>query len=288
MSKIEKALNRAREGRGNLQVVPVAGAGVVPPPDTAAGVAPSQGTAMVADSAAHPETIPRMAKSEVRLLGAGVLAQQGIIQPQHSEDPAVQVFRELRTKIIQQSQGKNAVVLVTAVSKGCGASFIAQNLGAAFAFDGGKTALLIDCNLRSPSVHRLLSNAAAPGLTDYFENSGLEIADIIHPVGIARYRVITAGKRREILEEHFTSVKMKRLMDTLRRRYQERFIIMDGPPLTKSADIRILSELADYVLVVARYGRSTNAQIANSLEAISDKKRLGIVFNEEPRIPRIR
>lgn len=275
MSKIEKALSRAREG-GNLQVVPFA------------GTMPSPGTAIVADSAAHPETIPRMAKSEVRLLGAGVLAQRGIIQPQHSEDPAVQVFRELRTKIVQLSQGKNAVILVTAVSRGCGGSFIAQNLGAAFAFDGGKTALLIDCNLKNPSVHRLLANASAPGLTDYFENPDLEIAEIIHAVGIARYRVITAGNRREILEEHFASVKMRRLMDTLRRRYQERFIIMDGPPMSKIADIRILSELADYVLVVARYGRSTNAQIANSLDAISEKKRLGIVFNEEPRIPRIR
>ena len=272
MSKIEKALSRAREERGNLQVLLV----------------PTPGTAMVADSAAHPETIPRMAKNEVRLLGASVLAQRGVIQPQHGEDPAVQVFRELRTKIVQQSQGKNAVILVTGVSKGCGGSFIAQNLGAAFAFDGGKTALLLDCNLKNPSVHRLLGNAEAPGLTDYFENPDLEIAHIIHPVGIARYRVITAGRHREILEEHFTSVKMKRLMDTLRRRYQERFIIMDGPPMSKIADIRILSELADYVLVVARYGRSTNAQIANSLDAISEKKRLGVVFNEEPRIPRIR
>ena len=278
MSKIEKALSRAREGRDNLQVVPVAGAGVVPAP----------GTAIVAGSAAHPETIPRMAKNEVRLLGAGDLAQRGIIQPQLGEDPAVQVFRDLRTKIIQQSQGQNAVILVTSVSQGCGSSFIAQNLGAAFAFDMGKTALLIDCNLKSPSVHKLLANASAPGLTEYFENPDLDIKEIIHPVGIARYRVITAGKRREIIGEHFTSEKMKHLMDTLRRRYQERFIIMDGPPMSKIADIRVLSDLADWVLVVARYARSTNTQIANCLDAISEKKQIGIVFNEEPRFPRIR
>src|SRR5258708_14360094 len=219
MSKIEKALRRAREGRGNLQVVPFAGAGVVPAP----------GTAIVRGSAAHPETIPRMAKTEVRLLGAGDLAQRGIIQPQQGEDPAVQVFRDLRTKIIQQNQGQNAVILVTSVSQGCGSSFIAQNLGAAFAFDMGKTALLIDCNLKSPSVHKLLANGSAPGLTDYLEKPDLDLAEIIRPVGIARYRVITAGKR-EILAEHFMSGKMKRLMDTLQRRYQERFIIMDGPP----------------------------------------------------------
>lgn len=277
MSKIEKALSRAREGRANLQVVPVADA----------ATSPASGTAVVvADSSAHAETIPRMAKNEVRLLGPGDLAQKGIIQ--QGEDPAVQVFRELRTKIIQQSQGRNAIILVTSVSEGCGSSFIAQNLGAAFAFDMGKTALLIDCNLKNPSVHNLLANTSVPGLTEYFENPDLDIKEIIHPVGIARYRVITAGKRREILEEHFTSGKMKRLMENVRRRYQERFIIMDGPPTSKIADIRILSELADFVLVVARYARSTNTQIAKCVDAISEKKLLGIIFNEEPRFPRSR
>src|SRR5258706_992815 len=278
MSKIEKALNRARDGRGNLQVVPVG----------AAGATPSPGTAKAAAYSGQPTHIRGRAKGEVRLLSAGDLAQRGIIRPQPSEDSAVQVFRDLRTKLVQQSQGKNAVILVTSVSKGCGSSFIAQNLGAAFAFDMGKTALLIDCNLRSPSVYKLLANAAVPGLTEYFENPDLDIEEIIRPVGIARYRVITAGKRREILEEHFTSEKMKHLMDTLRRRYQERFIIVDGPPMSKIADIRILSDLADYVLVVARYGRSTNTQLANCLSAINDKKLLGVVFNDEPRIPRIR
>jgi Mrp family chromosome partitioning ATPase len=276
MSKIEKALSRAREERGNLQLVPVAGVG------------PASGTALVTDRVAHPETIPRMAQNEARLLGAGDLAQRGIIQLQQGEDPAVQVFRDLRTKIIQQSQGQNAVILVTSVSKGCGSSFIARNLGAAFAFDMGKTALLIDCNLKNPSVHNLLANASAPGLTEYFENPDLDVKEIIHPVGIARFRVITAGNRREILEEHFTSGKMKRLMETVRRRYQERFIIMDGPPMSKIADIRILSDLADYVLVVARYASSTNTQIARCLNAISEKKQLGIILNDEPRFPRIR
>ncbi len=276
MSKIEKALSRAREERGNLQLVPVAGVG------------PASGTALVTDRVAHPETIPRMAQNEARLLGAGDLAQRGIIQLQQGEDPAVQVFRDLRTKIIQQSQGQNAVILVTSVSKGCGSSFIARNLGAAFAFDMGKTALLIDCNLKNPSVHNLLANASAPGLTEYFENSDLDVKEIIHPVGIARFRVITAGNRREILEEHFTSGKMKRLMEIVRRRYQERFIIMDGPPMSKIADIRILSDLADYVLVVARYASSTNTQIARCLNAISEKKQLGIILNDEPRFPRIR
>lgn len=229
MSKIEKALNRAREGGGKLQVVPFAGVG------------PAPGTTMVATVAAHPDTIPRMAKNEVRLLSASDLAVRGIIQP--GDDPAVQVFRELRTKIIQQSKGQNAAILVTSVSEGCGGSFVARNLAAAFAFDMGKTALLMDCNLQNPSVHNLLTKAPAPGLMDYFENSDLDIKEIIQPVGIARCRVVTAGKRREAIEEHLTSAKMQRLMEAVRQRYQERFIILDGPPMSNIADIRVLSEI---------------------------------------------
>jgi capsular exopolysaccharide synthesis family protein len=274
MSKIEKALNKARQGGGNLQVIPFA------------GVVSAPGTTMV--TAAHADTIPRMARNEVRLLGAGDLAERSIIQPQHGGEPAVQVFRDLRTKIIQQSQGKNAVILVTSVSEGCGGSFVARNLAAAFAFDMGKTALLIDCNLQNPSVHNLLTKAPAAGLMDYFENPDLDIKDIIQPVGIARCRVITAGQRRDTVEEHLTSAKMKRLVETVRQRYQERFIILDGPPMSKIADIRILSELTDYVLIVARYARSTNAQIANCLKVIGEKKPLGIVFNDEPGFPRNR
>jgi len=72
----------------------------------------------------------------------------------------------------------------------------------------------------------------------------------------------------------------------VRLRYRERFIILDGPPMSDIADIRILSELSDFVLIVARYGRATNTQIENCINAISDKKLLGIVFNDEPRIPR--
>ncbi len=275
MSKIEKALKRAGDERGNLQLVPAA----------AAVERTAPWTALLGQQIELPETISRMGGDEGTLLSADELWERGIIHPQHTEEPAVQVFRELRTKIIQQSQGQNAVILVAPVSKGNGGSFIARNLGAAFAFDSAKTALLVDCNFKNPSVHRLLPDASLPGLADYFENPEIDISKIIHPVGIARFRAISTGELREIPAEYFVSMKMRRLIDSLRERYRERFIVLDGPPMSDIADARILSELSDYVLVVARHGRATNAQIEGGLSAISNKKLLGIVFNDEPRIP---
>jgi len=127
-----------------------------------------------------------------------------------------------------------------------------------------------------------------PGLADYFENPEMDVSKIIHPVGIARFRAIATGGLREIPAEYFVSMKMRRLIESLRERYRERFIVLDGPPMSDIADTRILSELSDYVLVVARHGRTTNAQIESGLNAISSRKLLGIVFNDEPRIPWIR
>src|SRR5205807_10297262 len=92
MSKIEKALKRAGDERGNLQLVAAA-----------AGGRPMPWTSLLGQQIENPETISRMAENEGRLLSAAELRARGIIHPQHTEEPVVQVFRELRTKIIQQN-----------------------------------------------------------------------------------------------------------------------------------------------------------------------------------------
>jgi len=279
MSKIEKALTKAREERGNLPVTVAA---------PVAEETRTPGTAVAADrggygvSTSSIETIARM--SEGQLLSPEDLLQRGIIHPEHTQDPGVQIFRELRTKILQQSQGRNGVILVSGLRAGSGSSFVAQNLGAAFAFDAGKTALVIDCNLKNPSMQRLTNNASLLGLTDYLENPEIDIGEIIQPIGIKRYRVIAAGEKRPIPGEYFTMPKMARLVESVRRRYGERFIILDAPPISDFADFQILAELSDYVIVVARYAHSTKAEIENCLNAVQNKL-LGIVFNDEPRVP---
>jgi protein-tyrosine kinase len=275
MSKIEQALSRAREERGNMQLVPVKGAPARP-----------TGTDLVAERVAHPETIAHMAATDGTLLEPAELSRLGIICKSNIDDPAVRMFRELRTKISQQSKGGNCVVLVAGVSEGSGASFVAQNLSAAFALDKGKTALIVDCNFRNPNVHRLIGHQAPAGLAEYLENPEIDIGKIIYPVGIPRMRVIPTGERTSADTERFASVKMQNLVDALRQRYSERFIVLDAPPMTDTSDSRTLGEFADYILIVVRYGRATTTQIEKCASAFDPKKLLGVVFNDEPRFPR--
>ena len=202
-----------------------------------------------------------------------------------SENSTVQAFREIRTKVLQKTQGKNCIIMVTSVSNKAGSTFVATNLGVAFAFDAGKTALLVDCNLRNPGFQQFFPGSSPLGITDYLEKGEIDVADIIHPVGIERLRVIPAGDKREIPSEYFTSARMRQLLDGIRQRYAERFIILDAPPMSETADTQIIAELCDYVLLVVPYGRVTSGQVDACTKSLDSKKLLGIVFNNEPHVP---
>lgn len=282
MSKIEKALNKARSA-GALRVVSRSELSPEPPHQAAPAekaIIPRLEQRVISSSA-----ISRM--REKTLLDKNLLAQNRIIYPELGENATVRAFREIRTKILQKTQGANCTIMVTSVTGNGGCSFVALNLGAAFAFDAGKTALLMDCNFRNPSLQTLFTSEKSHGLTDYLEHPEMDVSNIIHPVGIERLRVVPSGGRREIPAEYFTSARMKELLDNITRRYAERFIILDAPPMTETADMRILAELCDYALLVVPYGKVTESQISACAKAIGDKKLLGVVFNNEPRMPDI-
>lgn len=282
MSKIEKALGRARNEKGLAVVGGRQRAGE--PVSQSRDLVTSDGTAAelksYTDSA---EAISRMKEPSLR--GKADLTLQRIIHPEIGENSIIQAFREIRTRILQKTHGRNCVLMVTSVVGDSGSTFVATNLGVAFAFDSSKTALLVDCNLRNPGLQKLFPNKTPLGLTDYLEKADLDVTDIIHPVGIERLRVIPAGDRREIPSEYFTSIRMKQMLESIRQRYVERFIIIDAPPMSETADTQILAELCDYVLLVVPYGKVTNGQIDACIKSIDSKKLLGVIFNNELSVP---
>lgn len=81
---------------------------------------------------------------------------------------------------------------------------------------------------------------------------------------------------------------MKQLLESIKQRYRERYIILDAPPMTESADTQILAELCDYIVLVVPYGRVTESQMDVWAKAIGEKKLIGIIFNNEPVPPALR
>ncbi|WP_228151091.1 P-loop NTPase family protein [Tamilnaduibacter salinus] len=241
---------------------------------------------MLVPSAMEPGAVNRYVVSkqirqmqEPRYLTPDDLAERRIIYPDSPDRKLVNRFRNLRTKLLEMSGHRNFALVVTGATEGAGASYIAMNLAAAFAFDESKTALLIDCNLREPSLHTALDMAPEAGLTDFLEEPEYDIARIIYPTGIPRLRLIPAGSRRESPGEFFTSFRMRQFMQAVRRRYPDRFIILDTASVGESPDARILAELCDYSLLVVPHGRVTPSVVEQAAGAFQREKFAGAIIN---------
>jgi len=221
--------------------------------------------------------------TETRALTRKQLEENRLIHRDAESRKSADAFREIRTRLLGLGGNENFVTLVVSVSPGSGGSFVARNLAAAFALDDAKTALLIDCNLRYPAQHSAFGiNPAHGGLIDYLEQPQRGVPQILYGTGIPRVRLIPAGHPRESSAEYFSSFRMRSLVDSLRSRYSDRYLILDGPALKGSPDARILSELADFVVIVAAYGRDTAAVVNQAVASLDPKKLAGVVFNYPP------
>jgi protein-tyrosine kinase len=241
----------------------------------------------VIDAARHVEEQPSTGHS-IALMTEGShalaplqLEQRRLIHREDSVRRQSDAFREIRTRLLGLANNQNFITLVVAVSPRSGGSFVARNLAAAFAFDETKTSLLIDCNLRYPNQHKAMDvEPAKGGLIDYLEHPIRGLKSIIYHTGIPRLRLVPAGTSRENGGEFFSSFRMRAMLDSLRCRYNDRYLILDGPPIKGSPDARILSELADFVVVVVGYGRDTPAAVNQAVANFEPNKLAGVVFNQ--------
>jgi protein-tyrosine kinase len=206
-----------------------------------------------------------------------------LIQPDDVSGGIADSFRELRTRLLALAGDQNFTTMVVSVSPGSGASFVARNLAAAFAFDEAKTALLIDCNFRRPTQH--LAFGVQPtngGLINCLEHPGADLGKFMYQTGIPRLRLLPTGQTREMNGEYYSSINMQMVIDLMRKRYPDRYLFLDGPAIKGSPDARILSNLADFVVVVAGYGRDTANAINQAVAGFDPNKLAGVVFNHAP------
>lgn len=229
-------------------------------------------------SSKSEEQIEKM--SEVHTFSDAELDQLKILRQGMRDEKVLKIFRELRTRLYSHAKGKNFACLVTSVSSGGGASYVAKNLATSIALDKTKTSVIVDCNVYDPSVEELLGAEANLGLTDYLSVRDMGVEFVVYASGIPRVRVIPTGNNVEIATERLSSSKMQLFVQELKARYSDRYVVMDGPAVSAySADVRLLSGLCDFVVLVVPYGKATEAQVKAAIDTIGKDKLAGIVFN---------
>lgn len=155
------------------------------------------------------------------------------------------------------------VVLVTSALPDEGKSVFSLSLARSVAFSGGR-ALLIDCDLRRPSVAKTLGLVPKAGLLSVFD-SGFDAREAIMVDETSGLHVITATSGTANPQDILGSRQMRALIDKMRAQYD--FVVLDTPPVLAVSDAFILSHVADTTMFLVRWGRTARPVVLGALKA---------------------
>lgn len=195
--------------------------------------------------------------------------------------PVSEEYRKLKSIVASFAQldGFKNVIMVTSSVSSEGKSLTSLNLAITLAQEFDHTVLLIDADLRKPSIQGYLGMEPAKGLSEYLAGE-VELSELLIKTGIGRLTLLPAGTPVKNPVEFFSSQKMKEFLTEIKNRYPDRFIIIDTPPVLPFAESRTLSGLVDGVLLVIREGQTTPENVADAMKAIESSKLVGAVYND--------
>lgn len=186
-------------------------------------------------------------------------------------------YRTLKTKLFQMRNGRTLrSVLVTSAEPSDGKTLTAVNLALTIAQEIEQRVLLIDCDLRRPSVHKTLGFPKVEGLADFLSQDSA-LCNIVHTTNIANLCVIPAGTIPENPAELLNTQKMREFLSSISNQFD--WVIIDSPPIVPLADSELLSSLVDGTLLVVRAGKTLSESVTKAVHTLKNGKILGIVFN---------
>lgn len=200
-------------------------------------------------------------------------------------NPQSAVFRMLRTQVLKKMRSNRWQTLaVTSPTAGEGKSVVAANLAMAIAMELNQTVLLVDMDLRNPSISNYFGLNAQLGLKDYLSGD-LKLSEVLINPGIKRLVILPGVGRAEDSAELLSSPKMASLVADIKSQYDSRVIIFDVPPVLQTDDVSLSASYFDSTLLVLEDGKNTESNITKSLQMLEGSHLLGTVVNKSASPP---
>lgn len=188
-------------------------------------------------------------------------------------------FRRLRTFIIKPGLDRSPrTILVTSALSGEGKSLIALNLAITIAIELHSHCLVVDCDLRNPSLSRFFGLHEQRGLSDYLMGQ-VELPDILIRTSVDKLSILSGGSIQDNPVELIGSNRMKSLVEDLKSRYEDRYIILDSSPLLATTEPSVLNEMVDGILLVVKSGDTPRESVQQAMRLLKKEKILGVVLN---------
>ena len=235
--------------------------------------------AVPASEAVAPLPVVESRKVE---LDFAALATAGILVPNAARSMLGDQFRVIKRPLIRNAVGKGAakiahgnLIMITSALAGEGKSFTAVNLAMSIAAELDHTVMLVDADVARPSVSRMLGLASSsdtafgPGLLDVLDGRA-DMPSVLLRTNIDKLTVLPSGTQHARATELLASDAMTRLLDEMGRRYPDRIIIFDSPPLLLTTEARVLATHMGQVVVVVHAGKTSQADVQTALGTIEN------------------
>jgi exopolysaccharide/PEP-CTERM locus tyrosine autokinase len=200
---------------------------------------------------------PNISKENYVSINWGALASEGFLDQNDTKSQLAEEFRVIKRPLVNNMEGgelngikRSNLILICSSLPGEGKTFVSINLALSIANELDKSVLLIDADVEKPSISKQLGIKQYPGLIEYLENDQVTFSDILLKTDLPNLNVIPAGKRHKYSTELLSSQRMYLFADEVSRRYKDRIVVFDSPPLLVATQAQILAELVGQVVLV--------------------------------------
>lgn len=230
------------------------------------------------------ETNPISKKINIDL---AALAAAGYVTPNSPRTTATDQFRVIKRPLLENATGKGAsailngnLIMVTSSLPGEGKSFAAINLAMSLAMELNHTVLLVDADVARPSIMKKLGLQSAPGLLDLLLDEKIELSDVLLKTNVPKLTILPTGVPHPRATELLASEAMTSLLKDLARRYSDRIIIFDSPPLLLTTEARVLASHMGQIVMIVQAEKTLQSQVQHALSTIENCPVKLIVLNQ--------
>jgi capsular exopolysaccharide synthesis family protein len=190
-------------------------------------------------------------------------------------------FRTIRTNILYSSvENQTQSIIVTSAGPSEGKSTTSANLAIAFAQSGMKT-VLVDADLRRPTVHRSFFMENTKGLSSLLSIRRMSLGEVIQPSDVRNLDLITSGPISPNPSELLASSRMRKVLHILKQEYD--FIIFDVPPVGTVTDAQLIASQVDGALLVVREDQTEKSGLERAVKLLDqvDANIIGSIYTGE-------
>jgi len=241
-------------------------------------------------AAAPVRSEPAGEKSREVHLDFRVLRQNGMITPDNMASVISNEFRGIKRKLLQKARDQetravvNNLVMVTSSLPGEGKTFTSLNLAISLAAERGLQVLLVDADVVRPSVGNVFKSTPKEGLTDLLSGKSTRVSDVMcRTAELPNLSVIFSGSARVDSPELISSGRMVDLCNDLSKRYPDRMIIIDTPPVLASPEPATLAAYVHQLIMVVAAEQTSRPQLQKSLESVASCRNVSLLFNKAPK-----